>query len=72
MAKGQEHNLIGTRRLMDALLPTGCRRFIIASSIGAVGTGMPHHPPKQLPMPDEEPYGGFPWPYALTKFQVWP
>ena len=21
-------------------------------------------------MPDEEPYGGFPWPYALTKFQV--
>ena len=70
MAKGQEHNLIGTRRLMDALLPTGCRRFIIASSIGAVGTGMPHHPPKQLPMPDEEPYGGFPWPYALTKFQV--
>ena len=31
----QEHNLIGTRRLMDALLPTGCRRFIIASSIGS-------------------------------------
>ena len=21
-------------------------------------------------MPDEEPYGGYPWPYALTKFQV--
>jgi nucleoside-diphosphate-sugar epimerase len=70
MAKGQEHNLIGTRRLMDALLPTGCRRFIVASSIGAVGTGLPNHPPKQLPMPDEEPYGGYPWPYALTKFQV--
>ena len=49
MAKGQEHNLIGTRRLMDALLSTGCRRFIIASSIGAVGTGLPHQSMVKVP-----------------------
>ena len=65
-----EVNVNGTRRLLDALLPLGCRRFVIASSIAAIGTGTPSHPPPRFPIPDEEAYQGYPWPYALSKAQV--
>eukprot|EP00966_Prymnesium_polylepis_P271281 6267989-Prymnesium_polylepis.1 len=67
---GLEVNVQGTRRLFDALLPLGCTRFVVASSIAAVGTGRPHHAPRRLPMPDDHPYAGYPWPYALSKIQT--
>ena len=65
-----EVNVQGTRRLFDALLAGGCTRFVVASSISTVGTGRPDHPPQQLPMSDTHPYVGYPWAYALSKWQM--
>ena len=68
-----EVNVQGTRRLLDALAPPGgdpaCNRFVIASSISTVGTGR-GFPPQQLPMSDAHPYVGYPWAYALSKWQM--
>ena len=63
-------NVQGTLRLFDALLAGGCTRFVVASSISTVGTGRPDHPPQQLPMADTHPYVGYPWAYALSKWQM--
>ena len=64
-----EVNVQGTRRLFDALAGA-CTRFVVASSISTVGTGRPNYPPQQLPMPDTHPYVGYPWAYALSKWQM--
>ena len=64
-----EVNVQGTRRLFDALAGA-CTRFVVASSISTVGTGRPDHPPQQLPMSDTHPYVGYPWAYALSKWQM--
>jgi UDP-glucose 4-epimerase len=48
-------NVEGTRRLMRYLIDRGCRRFVMASSIAAVGFQSTEFRPLQVPIPDEHP-----------------
>lgn len=48
-------NVAGTRRLYRYLLDRGCRKFITASSIAAVGGLDPAFRPLRLPIPDDHP-----------------
>jgi UDP-glucose 4-epimerase len=48
-------NVEGTRRMMRYLIDRGCRKFVMASSIAAVGFQSPHFRPLQVPIPDEHP-----------------
>jgi UDP-glucose 4-epimerase len=48
-------NVEGTRRLMRYLIDRGCRKFVMASSIAAVGIQSPAFRPLQVPIPDEHP-----------------
>ncbi|MBW7459451.1 NAD-dependent epimerase/dehydratase family protein [Paenibacillus sepulcri] len=48
-------NVQGTRRLYRYLIGQGCRRFITASSIAAVGCLDAGFIPQQLPIPDDHP-----------------
>ncbi|NHN35373.1 NAD-dependent epimerase/dehydratase family protein [Paenibacillus agricola] len=52
---GLSVNVLGTRRLYRYLYDHGCRKFITASSIAAVGCLSPAFTPLQLPIPDEHP-----------------
>jgi nucleoside-diphosphate-sugar epimerase len=46
-------NVEGTRCLMRYLIDRGCRKFVMASSIAAVGFQSTQFRPLQLPIPDE-------------------
>lgn len=48
-------NVEGTRCLMRYLIDRGCRKFVMASSIAAVGMQSVRFRPLQLPIPDEHP-----------------
>jgi UDP-glucose 4-epimerase len=48
-------NVEGTRRLMRYAIDRGCRKFVMASSIAAVGFQHPSFRPLQVPIPDEHP-----------------
>jgi nucleoside-diphosphate-sugar epimerase len=48
-------NVEGTRALMRYLTDRGCRKFVMASSIAAVGLQNIRFRPVQLPIPDEHP-----------------
>jgi len=48
-------NVQGTRRLLRYALDRGCRKFVLASSIAAVGCLSKEFLPRTLPMPDEHP-----------------
>ena len=48
-------NVEGSRCLMRYLIDRGCRKFVMASSIAAVGCQSTRFRPLQLPMPDEHP-----------------
>lgn len=48
-------NVEGTRCLMRYLADRGCRKFVLASSIAAVGMQSIQFRPLQLPMPDDHP-----------------
>ena len=48
-------NVEGTRCLMRYLIDRGCRKFVMASSIAAVGFQSTRFRPVQLPIPDEHP-----------------
>jgi len=48
-------NVEGTRRLMRPFLERGCKKFVIASSIAAVGTQDPAFRPVQLPIQEDHP-----------------
>lgn len=48
-------NVEGTRCLMRYLMDRGCRKFVMASSIAAVGLQSTKFRPLQLPIPDEHP-----------------
>lgn len=48
-------NVEGTRCLMRYALDCGCRKFVLASSIAAVGMQSVAFRPLQLPIPDEHP-----------------
>jgi len=48
-------NVEGTRCLMRYLMDRGCRKFVMASSIAAVGFQNVKFRPVQLPIPDEHP-----------------
>jgi UDP-glucose 4-epimerase len=48
-------NVEGTRGLMRYLMDRRCRKFVMASSIAAVGTQSVRFRPLTLPMPDEHP-----------------
>ena len=62
-------NVEGTRCLMRYLMDRGCRKFVMASSIAAVGFQSPRFRPVQLPIPDDHPCldrDG----YGLSKFMM--
>ncbi|MBX3011317.1 MAG: NAD(P)-dependent oxidoreductase [Caldilineaceae bacterium] len=48
-------NVEGTRALMRYLMDRGCQKFVMASSIAAVGFQNTKFRPVQLPIPDEHP-----------------
>ena len=48
-------NVEGTRCLMRYLMDRGCRKFVMASSIAAIGIQSAEFRPLQLPIPDEHP-----------------
>jgi nucleoside-diphosphate-sugar epimerase len=48
-------NVEGTRCLMRYLMDRGCRKFVMASSIAAVGFQSTKFRPLKLPIPDEHP-----------------
>ena len=48
-------NVDGTRCLMRYLIDRGCRKFVMASSIAAVGFQSTQFRPLQVPIPDEHP-----------------
>jgi nucleoside-diphosphate-sugar epimerase len=48
-------NVLGTRRLLRYALDRGCRKFVLASSIAAVGCLNANFLPLQVPIPDEHP-----------------
>ena len=48
-------NVAGTHHLLRYLIDRGCRKFVLASSIAAVGMQSTRFRPLQLPMPDEHP-----------------
>jgi UDP-glucose 4-epimerase len=50
-----EVNVLGTRRLLRYLIDRGCRKFVLASSIAAVGCLDAGFLPEQLPMADDHP-----------------
>ena len=52
---GLRVNVAGTARLLRHLAAAGCRRFVLASSIAAVGLADPGFRPVALPMPDDHP-----------------
>ena len=53
--EGLRVNVAGTHRLLRYLIERGCRKFVLASSIAAVGMQSTSFRPLQLPMPDEHP-----------------
>jgi UDP-glucose 4-epimerase len=48
-------NVAGTHHLLRYLIDRGTRKFVLASSIAAVGMQSLKFRPRQLPMPDEHP-----------------
>lgn len=48
-------NVEGTRKLMRYLADRGCKKFVNASSIAAIGFQSPKFRPLQLPIPDDHP-----------------
>jgi UDP-glucose 4-epimerase len=60
-------NVAGTRTLLRYLVDRGCRRFVLASSIGAAGATSPGFKPRQQPIPDDHP-GDATDPYGLSKW----
>ena len=48
-------NVMGTYQLVRYFIDGGCKKFVLASSIAAVGMQSPLFRPLQLPMPDEHP-----------------
>lgn len=52
---GLRVNVAGTHHLLRYLMGRGCRKFVLASSIAAVGLQSVKFRPLQLPMPDEHP-----------------
>ena len=52
---GLRVNVAGTHHLLRYLIERGCKKFVLASSIAAVGMQSVKFRPLQLPMPDEHP-----------------
>ena len=52
---GLRVNVVGAHHLLRYLIDRGCRKFVLASSIAAVGMQSIDFRPLQLPMPDEHP-----------------
>jgi nucleoside-diphosphate-sugar epimerase len=48
-------NVAGTRTLLRYLVDRGCRRFILASSITAIGCMAESFIPREVPIPDDHP-----------------
>ena len=48
-------NVLGTYQLLQHFINRGCKKFVLASSIAAVGFQSPRFRPLHLPMPDEHP-----------------
>ncbi|MEZ4659698.1 MAG: NAD-dependent epimerase/dehydratase family protein [Caldilineaceae bacterium] len=52
---GLRVNVLGTHHLLRYLIDRGVQKFVLASSIAAVGMQSLRFRPLQLPMPDEHP-----------------
>lgn len=52
---GLRVNVLGTHHLLRYFIDRGCKKFVLASSIAAVGFQSTRFRPLQLPMPDEHP-----------------
>ena len=48
-------NVLGTHLLLRTLIDRGCRKFVLASSIAAIGFQSARFRPLQVPIPDEHP-----------------
>ena len=59
-------NVAGTRRVVQAAADAGCTKLVVASSIAAIGTAAPDHPPERVPIAADHRNVGAPWPYALS------
>lgn len=66
---GLATNVLGTRRLLRYLSDRGCRKFVLASSIAAVGCLHPDFVPQSLPISDHHPCLARD-PYGLSKAMV--
>jgi len=66
---GLSINVLGTRRLVRYFLERGCRRFVLASSIAAVGCLNPEFVPEALPIRARHPCMAKDA-YGLSKFMM--
>lgn len=63
---GLETNVCGTRRMLRHLIDGGCTRFVLASSVAAVGSLTHDFVPREVPIPDDHPCDAID-PYGLSK-----
>jgi nucleoside-diphosphate-sugar epimerase len=63
---GLETNVCGTRRMLRHLVDQGCRRFVLASSVAAVGSLTHDFVPREVPIDDDHPCDAID-PYGLSK-----
>ena len=66
LAQAIDVNVAGTRRVVQAAADAGCTKLVVASSIAAIGTAAPDHPPERVPIAADHRNVGAPWPYALS------
>ena len=63
---GLATNVGGTRTLLRYCIERGCRRYVLASSIAAVGSLTRDFLPREVPIPDDHPCDAID-PYGLSK-----
>ena len=71
LQQGLEINVAGTRNVLAATRnPKKRQRYVVASSVAVTGSCAPDHPPKRLPVRNEDGFVGSDWAYGLSKNMV--
>ena len=71
LQQGLEINVAGTRNVLAATRnPKKRQRYVIASSVAVTGSCAPDHPPKRLPVRNDDGFVGSDWAYGLSKNMV--
>ena len=71
LQQGLEVNVNGTRNVIAATRnPKKRQRYVIASSVAVTGSCAPDHPPRRLPVRNEDGFVGSDWAYGLSKHMV--